>query len=95
MSVFIFLISIFSITNDDLSSNTTEGDALLLNNLKYRSVGPIRGGRVTTVHGVTSERNTFYMGTTGGGVWKTNDAGLNWFNISDGFYFLSRIVEML
>ena len=86
MSLFIFLISIFSIINDDLSSNTTEGNALLLNNLKYRSVGPIRGGRVTTVHGVTSERNTFYMGTTGGGVWKTNDAGLNWFNISDGFF---------
>ena len=86
MSLFIFLISIFSISNDDLSSNPTEGDALQLNNLKYRSVGPIRGGRVTTVHGVTSERNTFYMGTTGGGVWKTNDAGLNWFNISDGFF---------
>ena len=85
MSLFIFLFSIFSIINDDLSSNTTDGDALLLNNLKYRSVGPIRGGRVTTVHGVTSERNTFYMGTTGG-VWKTNDAGLNWFNISDGFF---------
>ena len=61
MSLFIFLISIFSIINDDLSSNTTDGDALLLKNLKYRNVGPIRGGRVTTVHGVTSERNTFYL----------------------------------
>ena len=52
-------------------------------NLKYRNVGPTRGGRVTTVHGVDSQKNIFYMGTTGGGVWKTSDFGNNWENISE------------
>ena len=55
-------------------------------NLKYRNVGPTRGGRVTTVHGVESQENVFYMGTTGGGLWKTTDFGNNWSNISDGFF---------
>ena len=58
----------------------------IFKNLKYRNVGPTRGGRVTTVHGVDSQRNIFYMGTTGGGVWKTTDSGNNWFNVSDGYF---------
>jgi len=52
--------------------------------MRYRYVGPDRGGRVTAVTGVPSEPNTFYMGSTGGGVWKTTDAGHAWTNISDG-----------
>ena len=54
--------------------------------LKYRNVGPTRGGRVTSVCGVNNNQFTFYMGTTGGGLWKSTDAGLNWNNISDGFF---------
>ncbi len=54
--------------------------------LNYRNVGPTRGGRSTTVCGVVKEPFTFYMGTTGGGLWKTFDGGLNWKNISDGFF---------
>jgi photosystem II stability/assembly factor-like uncharacterized protein len=54
--------------------------------MKYRSVGPNRGGRVTTVTGVPTQPHTFYMGSTGGGVWKTTDAGHTWQNISDGFF---------
>src|SRR5947209_7810570 len=53
--------------------------------LRYRMIGPERGGRVTAVTGVPSQPYTFYMGSTGGGVWKTIDAGHNWTNISDGF----------
>src|SRR5216110_3198679 len=56
----------------------------LLGNLKYRMIGPERGGRVTAVTGVPSQPFTFYMGSTGGGVWKTADAGHTWNNISDG-----------
>ncbi len=56
----------------------------LWSGLKYRMIGPERGGRVTTVTGVPSQPNTFYMGSTGGGVWKTTDAGHNWVNVSDG-----------
>ncbi|MBU3078236.1 WD40/YVTN/BNR-like repeat-containing protein [Sphingomonas quercus] len=52
--------------------------------LHYRQVGPWRGGRVTTVTGVPTQPFTFYMGTVGGGVWKTTDAGHNWVNTTDG-----------
>jgi len=86
MKLLIFLISVFSLVNKNEPSTSVVNDILLIDNLKYRNVGPVRGGRVTTVHGVSSERNTFYMGTTGGGVWKTTDAGLNWFNVSDGYF---------
>ncbi len=52
----------------------------------FRLVGPFRGGRAAAAVGSYSESNTFYMGSTGGGVWKTNDAGANWKNISDGYF---------
>jgi len=52
--------------------------------LHFRQVGPWRGGRVTAVTGVPSQPRTFYMGTVGGGVWKTVDAGASWTNVSDG-----------
>ena len=51
--------------------------------LQYRLVGPSRGGRVTAVAGTVHEPGTFYMGATGGGVWKTTDFGTSWKNISD------------
>lgn len=59
-------------------------DAKLFGSLRYRMIGPARGGRVTAITGVPSQPNTFYFGSTGGGVWKTTDAGANWTNISDG-----------
>ncbi|MEW6322354.1 MAG: hypothetical protein AB1635_14840 [Acidobacteriota bacterium] len=52
--------------------------------LKWRSVGASRGGRVTAYAGVRQQPHTFYMGATGGGVWKTEDAGITWVPISDG-----------
>lgn len=52
--------------------------------LKYRMIGPARGGRVTAIAGVPSQPNVFYMGGTGGGIWRTTDYGLSWANISDG-----------
>ena len=60
--------------------------AALWSTMHYRSIGPFRGGRVTAVTGVPSEPYTFYMGSTGGGVWKTTDAGHTWANVSDGFF---------
>ena len=59
-------------------------DPALFKGLRYRMVGPNRGGRVTSVTGVASQANTFYMGVASGGVWKTTDAGATWFPISDG-----------
>ena len=51
--------------------------------LRYRMIGPARGGRVTAVTGVPQEPSTFYFGSTGGGVWKTTDAGISWRSLSD------------
>ncbi|HEY4658406.1 MAG TPA: glycosyl hydrolase, partial [Gemmatimonadaceae bacterium] len=59
-------------------------DPSLFSGLRYRMIGPMRGGRVTAVTGVPSQPQTFYMGSTGGGIWKTTDAGHNWVNVSDG-----------
>ncbi|HEY6393373.1 MAG TPA: hypothetical protein VIX89_18975 [Bryobacteraceae bacterium] len=56
----------------------------LWSGMRYRMIGPERGGRVTAVTGVPSQPYTFYMGSTGGGVWKTTDAGHTWANVSDG-----------
>jgi photosystem II stability/assembly factor-like uncharacterized protein len=55
----------------------------LLNSMSFRLVGPFRGGRVTAVTGVPGDPMTYYMGSTGGGVWKTTDAGITWRNVSD------------
>ena len=54
--------------------------------LQYRLIGPFRGGRVGAVAGVNSDPNTYYFGATGGGVWKTTDAGKNWSPVSDKFF---------
>jgi len=54
--------------------------------LKYRLIGPFRGGRADAVSGSLKNKNTFYFGATGGGLWKTTDGGSNWKNVSDGFF---------
>ncbi|MEM6765325.1 MAG: glycosyl hydrolase [Bacteroidota bacterium] len=59
--------------------------------LAYRSIGPYRGGRATTVTGIPDQPYTFFMGTTGGGVWKTIDGGTSWKNITDGFITVGSI----
>jgi photosystem II stability/assembly factor-like uncharacterized protein len=63
---------------DDLSS--------IFKAVKWRSIGPFRGGRSNAGCGVVGDPLTYYMGTTGGGLWKTDDAGITWRNISDGYF---------
>jgi len=53
---------------------------------QYRYVGPTRGGRVTAVAGIADLPNTYYFGATGGGVWKTEDYGTSWKNVSDDYF---------
>lgn len=58
---------------------------------QWRSIGPYRGGRSVAVAGVPHNDQVYYMGTTGGGVWKTTDAGLSWNNISDGYFNVGSV----
>ena len=82
-----FILIFYISFNSDASLTVSDNDLkYVIKNLKYRNVWPTRGGRVTAVHGVESQKNVFYMGTTGGGVWKTTDFGNNWKNISDGYF---------
>lgn len=67
-------------------SNAQSYDEKIYEAVQWRNIGPHRGGRSAAVAGVASERNTFYFGATGGGVWKTTDGGKTWGNISDGFF---------
>jgi photosystem II stability/assembly factor-like uncharacterized protein len=62
------------------------GSSEVYKDLKWRSIGPFRGGRVTAVAGVASQPDVYYFGATGGGVWKTVDGGFNWQPVSDAFF---------
>ena len=54
--------------------------------MQYRSIGPYRGGRSSAVTGVEGKPNLFYFGAAGGGVWKTENGGETYENISDGYF---------
>ncbi|UXE66918.1 MAG: glycosyl hydrolase [Chryseotalea sp. WA131a] len=74
--LFVFIASLSAAQNLDS----------LFKYVKYRNIGPFRGGRSVCASGVVGDPLTYYMGTTGGGLWKTEDAGVSWRNISDGFF---------
>ena len=67
-------------------SKKSKTEQINYNNIEWRNIGPFRGGRSVTSSGVLDHPNIFYMGTTGGGLWKTEDYGSSWNNISDGFF---------
>ena len=68
------------------NESTLSYDEKLYGNMEYRLVGPFRGGRSCAVTGVPGQPNLFYFGSTGGGVWRTKDAGQTWENITDGYF---------
>ncbi len=70
------------VVNNDASSHfkATNFEAL-----KWRNIGPFRGGRSNAAIGVIGDDQKYYFGSVGGGIWKTTDAGITWSNISDGF----------
>lgn len=68
------------------TAKTSDFDEFYYNSMEWRLVGPFRGGRSGTVAGIATNPNLYYMGTAGGGVWKTKDGGNTWSCISDGFY---------
>ncbi len=61
-------------------------DEKLYDALEYRLIGPFRGGRSAAVTGVPEKPNLFYFGAAGGGVWKTENGGRTWENLSDGYF---------
>lgn len=67
------------------NSDTTDFNSFF-KPVKWRNIGPFRGGRSVTAAGVVGDMSTYYMGTTGGGIWKTDDIGNTWTNISDGYF---------
>ncbi|MEM1412863.1 MAG: glycosyl hydrolase [Pseudomonadota bacterium] len=69
-----------------LPTTTSLADTALLEGLQWREVGPYRGGRSAAVAGIPQDRETYYFGATGGGVWKTTNGGGHWENVSDGFF---------
>ncbi|MGY8986358.1 MAG: WD40/YVTN/BNR-like repeat-containing protein [Sphingomonadales bacterium] len=87
--IFLSLVIIFSGYSTGFANETI--DPSLYSNMKWRLIGPYRGGRVTTVTGVKSNPLIYYMGAAGGGVWKTENAGTTWENISDGFFNVGTI----
>ena len=89
--VFLLLLSPFTALFGQKSkpapvAATQNTDSVLLSKTKYRLIGPWRGGRSGAVTGSYKNKNTFYFGATGGGVWKTTDGGSNWKNISDKYF---------
>ena len=66
--------------------NTQKVDPALLKTLEWRCIGPHRGGRVVAVAGDPVDQMVFYFGACAGGVWKTDDGGTYWENVSDGFF---------
>ncbi len=70
----------------DQRPGTPPSIAEQFSSLKFRNIGPFRGGRSNAVSGVPGNSQTYYFGSTGGGLWKTSDAGITWRNISDGFF---------
>ncbi|MGB5556020.1 MAG: glycosyl hydrolase [Flavobacteriaceae bacterium] len=87
----IVLLLSFSVQNVQAQRKSKKESAVnfnesLYNGIQWRLVGPFRGGRAGTVSGVVNDPNLYYMGTAGGGVWKTTDAGSTWNCISDGFF---------
>lgn len=65
---------------------TVSYDQNLYSGITWRELGPFRGGRSGTVTGIPGNNNVYYFGSVGGGVWKTEDAGQTWFNITDAYF---------
>lgn len=66
-------------------------DAVLFDKMEYRFVGPYRGGRSVAVSGVKGNPQLYYMGAAGGGVWKTENAGISWKPLSDKHFAVGSI----
>ena len=88
--IFLLLVALSLNVHSQRKKNKTTEPTIkledsLFQGLKWRNIGPFRGGRSVASTGVIGQPMTYYMGTVGGGIWKTIDDGITWKNISDGF----------
>lgn len=81
---FLFALTSLLFALTSLLSAQVKYDTTLYNKMKWREIGPFRGGRSVAVAGHKDQPLTYYFGATGGGIWKTDDGGNTWINISDG-----------
>mgnify|MGYP001212070572 CR=1 FL=1 len=81
-------------SNASTVDQTTRIDPAPFKALRWRNIGPFRGGRSNAVSGVPGNDQVYFTGYTGGGVWKTEDAGATWKNISDGFFKAGSVGEI-
>ena len=83
----VFCVSLLGRASAQVTQNAAADDYnRIFKAVKWRSIGPFRGGRSVAGTGVVGDPRTYYMGTTGGGLWKTDDMGISWRNISDGYF---------
>ncbi len=85
------LVMLMCLTQTIIAQSPSNVQPTLLNQdtihgLQWRNIGPFRGGRSVASSGVVGRPMTYYMGSTGGGVWKTTNDGITWQNISDGYF---------
>ncbi|WCL53274.1 WD40/YVTN/BNR-like repeat-containing protein [Gimibacter soli] len=85
------LTLLLSVFVSSYSAPVAAADTEVAESLEYRLIGPWRGGRVTAVTGVPGKPNLYYMGAAGGGVWRTQNAGQTWENLSDGHFKVGTI----
>jgi len=91
---FLFLLlagALFMVSPVPAKKKIYRYDPALYQAMKWRNIGPFRGGRSVAVAGHPDQPYTFYFGATGGGVWKTEDGGITWYNISDSSFQWSSV----
>ena len=95
MKNLVIIVAAFVLIGTDLQAQRRKGtsnstaptySSSMYEGMQWRNIGPFRGGRSAAVTGVPGKPNLFYMGATGGGIWRTIDGGQRWENISDGFF---------
>jgi photosystem II stability/assembly factor-like uncharacterized protein len=86
LSVITLLFCVGLATAQTSQTPATDDYNTIFKTVKWRSIGPFRGGRSNSGTGVVGDPKTYYMGTTGGGLWKTDDMGITWRNVSDGYF---------
>lgn len=92
---YLILLLCFILVNKQVQAQTNQApvDTTLFKDLQFRQVGPLRGGRVATVEGIEGAPQSFYMGTAvGAGVWRTDNYGMTWYNISEGKGFKTTAI---